>query len=257
MSRARRRAGRSAPAGMAEPGQFRGLGLVVPQAVRAEQQGPGPGRRVPLHVRGAVGSSARSAASPPSQRVSTCACGEAIAAASSARPAVTISPATRVIPREQPRTLDAGWLEPVGAAVAQPAQASRLVAARSTADTNVVADVSPPGPCRAATALGAAAATEAERGRGEIPARLHRGHQHRQRGLRGRLRRLVGTGRGRHAVADHRHHRPDRPAPARRPGPSRLRYGRCRRPLSLTPAAGPRSTSAWSRGDGLVIMCIR
>jgi hypothetical protein len=52
-----------------------------------------------------------------------------------------------------------------------------------------------------------AAATPAREASAEITARLHRRHQHRQRGLRGHLGRLVGTGRGRDAVADDSHDR--------------------------------------------------
>ena len=40
--------------GQREPGQGGSLGQVVPQAVGADEQGPRPGRREPLDVRGAL-----------------------------------------------------------------------------------------------------------------------------------------------------------------------------------------------------------
>jgi len=75
---------------------------------------------------------------------STCACGEAIAAASSTKPAAIMPPAT-----ESSRVSSRGFLgwlaQPVGAAVAR---ASTRVTSYplATADTKVVAEVSAAGP---------------------------------------------------------------------------------------------------------------
>ena len=163
---------------------------------------PGPGRREPLDVRGAlrvIGQVRGLATEPAGQHVGVRRGHRRGLVHQAGRDHAA---GHRVVAGEQPGLL--GRLaQPVGAAVAQPAQ-GHLVAARHRGHERGRRGVAPR-PLQVGYRV-AGRRDRGQRGLAEIAARPHGGHQHRQRGLRGHLGRLVGAGRGRDAIADHGHY---------------------------------------------------